>query len=289
MRSSSECDRVDETPVACTAVQLVVTDLDGTLWELRSGRAHRRSVHAINAVLEMGIPVLVATGRSLSAARELLAANGLALPIVALDGTIGQSFDGTVTFHDGRFAGQDASAVLEVLHADRLDPLLHVDEAPVESVVETGSEFWRVHSAYFGASLRHADLRETLRASAVYEFVAYGDRDVLEHARTRIDSYGAGVLISDGLFGGPALTVHAHHANKWIGARRYCEWRGLDPGRVLAVGNGENDLDLLSGAAIACVMGDGCAQALELADHVLEPAGRGGWSQVHEVVASLCG
>ena len=77
------------------AVQLVVTDLDGTLSDADE-RIHPASARAIQTLEAGGIPVLVATGRRLRMARAVLEAGGLAGPAVVLDGALG------VDLRDGR-------------------------------------------------------------------------------------------------------------------------------------------------------------------------------------------
>src|SRR4029453_8129242 len=61
------------------AVQLVVTDLDGTLSDAAE-RIHPASVRAIRDLETAGIPVLVATGRRLRMASLVLEAGGLTRP-----------------------------------------------------------------------------------------------------------------------------------------------------------------------------------------------------------------
>ena len=67
------------------AVQLVVTDLDGTLSDAAE-RVHPASVRAIRALEADGIPVLVATGRRLRMACAVLEAAGQVLEAFAAAG-----------------------------------------------------------------------------------------------------------------------------------------------------------------------------------------------------------
>ena len=76
------------------------------------------------------------------------------------------------------------------------------------------------------------------------------------------------------------MSVRPRGVSKWSGVLSFCNQRGLDPARVLAVGDGENDLELLSSAAVACVPSDGCEAALNLANHRIPPAHSGGWAHI---------
>ena len=49
-------------------------------------------------------------------------------------------------------------------------------------------------------------------------------------------------------YGGHSVTVNPLGLSKWVGVLAYCEQAGIDPGRVLAIGDGPNDCELLAGA-----------------------------------------
>ena len=64
----------------------------------------------------------------------------------------------------------------------------------------------------------------------------------------------------------------------------FCRERDLDPDRVLAVGDGANDVELLEAAKVACAVAGGHAAALALADHVIDPPAAGGWAALLDLV-----
>ena len=68
--------------------------------------------------------------------------------------------------------------------------------------------------------------------------------------------------------------------SKWDGVLAFCAARDLDPDRVLALGDGTNDIELLEGAAIALVPEVAHQVALDRADHVIGAAADGGWVAV---------
>lgn len=266
-----------------TTPVLVVTDLDGTLWDA-SELAHQRTLRALRTLQERQFPVLVATGRTLHSARDLLARNSLRLPILGLDGALGQEFDASRTFHRVPFAPRSARAVLDLLLAAGLAPFLHIDHPPIDTVIEADRELASGQEAFYRHTLRRTSLAQTVAEEAVYQFVSYGGAETLRSVAAAAAPYGACTVIRNALFGGPALTVSPPAASKWTGTERFCELHGLDTTQVLAVGNGENDLELLRGAAVACVVRDGCPEALLLADHVIDPAASGGWAEVLKLI-----
>jgi hydroxymethylpyrimidine pyrophosphatase-like HAD family hydrolase len=93
-------------------VQLVVTDLDGTLWD-RDCVIHPAAVAAVGQVLARGTPILAATARRQRSVLPRLAPYGLSLPLVLLDGALGRDPDDGGTFHRRVFDQDSAPSVLE--------------------------------------------------------------------------------------------------------------------------------------------------------------------------------
>src|SRR5919201_6262657 len=116
------------------AVQLVVTDLDGTLSDAAE-RIHPASVRAVRDLEAAGIPVLVATGRRLRMACAVLEAGGLSSgPAVVLDGAIGLDLRDGRVFHQVTFSAPAARRVLEAFAAAGLSPCVYVDRPGIDLV-----------------------------------------------------------------------------------------------------------------------------------------------------------
>ena len=72
--------------------------------------------------------------------------------------------------------------------------------------------------------------------------------------------------------------------SKWIGVEVCCERLGVDPARVLAIGDGPNDVELLTAASVAVAPADAHAAALAVADHVVPTPTDGGWARILDLV-----
>jgi hydroxymethylpyrimidine pyrophosphatase-like HAD family hydrolase len=333
-------------------IDLVVTDLDGTLWG-SDERIHARTLRALETLEARGVPVLVATGRRLRSAAGTLARGGAPPPargggggargagpgaprgggavgappppprgrgrprprpagggapagappaggrppppatlarggarlpaLVVLDGALGRDLAARRVFHQVAFPPQQAVAVLDSFHDAGLSPCVYVDRDDAEVVVGPAPSTNPRHAQAVGRWLcEEDDLERVVRDEPVLMFsVVGGDRETLEPVADAIrPQTGAAAVTRDVIVGGVTLTVRPPGINKWQGVLAWCADQGLDAGRVLAVGDGQNDLELLAAARVACVVEDGCEDALALADHVLGPADSGGWSAV---------
>ena len=66
-----------------------------------------------------------------------------------------------------------------------------------------------------------------------------------QYMRQLAASSGVGMVnvFADKVFGGWTLDAAPKGVDKWSGVEAYCRYRGLDPGAVLAIGDGDNDVD----------------------------------------------
>jgi hydroxymethylpyrimidine pyrophosphatase-like HAD family hydrolase len=266
------------------AVQLVVTDLDGTLSDAHE-RIHPASVRAVRDLEAAGIPVLVATGRRLRMAWAVLEAGGLAGPAVVLDGALGLDLRDGRVFHQVAFPAAAAARVLEVFTEAGLSPCVYVDRPGVDLVVGDHPSTNPGHLARARPWVATADLARVVAGEPVYTFAVVGrPAALLEPVLREVGPAGSASIVPDLIYGGATLQVRPPEISKWSGVLAYCAEQGIDPARVLAVGDGANDLELLDGAAVACAVATATPDVLARADHVIGPPSTGGWAAVLDLV-----
>lgn len=266
--------------MSASAIDLVVTDLDGTLWDVGEV-IHDRTLAALRELEARSVPLLVATGRRARGAGDVLRRSGLQPPAVFLDGAIGRDLATGKTFHEATIPASAGGHVLAAFRAADIEPCVYVDRPDADVVIGASPSTHPRHLALLDGWLANDDVDRVVAEEPVFAFaVAGGDADALVAVAAAIEPVASATVARDVYFGGAMLSVRAAGLSKWQGVLAFCAARGLDPQRVLAVGDGENDLELLTGALVACVVEDGCDAALALADHVIEPARLGGWSAI---------
>lgn len=265
-------------------IELVVTDLDGTLWD-RSERPHDRTLDAWRELERRSVPVLVATGRRVGSTAAPLADVGLAPPAICLNGALGLDLADGRRFHRATIGTLDAGAVLAAFRSVDLWPCVYVDRDDIAVYVAAEPSTDPRHVASFGDTVAVADLIEVCATEAVLAFsVLGGDHARLAAAAAAIAGAGIAHLGADPIYGGTSLTVAGPAMSKWNGVAAFCAEQGLDPHRVLAIGDGPNDAELLSGAAVAVAPRGSHSVALAAADHVVPPAADGGWAAILDLV-----
>jgi hydroxymethylpyrimidine pyrophosphatase-like HAD family hydrolase len=265
-------------------IDLVVTDLDGTLWDLPE-TVHPRTLAAVAELERRGVPLLVATGRRVASTRDALAELGLAPPAVVLNGAVALDLATDERFHRHAFHADDAARVLEVFLAAGVEPCVYVEHHEVDVFVSGAPSTHPGHLASFGHWVRTGDLAAVAAEHPVLAFGVLGlPWDVLGPLAEVVAEVASPHLSQERRYGGATITVAPPELSKWVGVEAYCARAGLDPSRVLALGDGPNDLELLDGAAVALVPEDGHAEALARADHVIGEAVDGGWAEVLDLL-----
>ena len=126
---------------------------------------------------------------------------------------------------------------------------------------------------------READLDEIVATVPVLSFGMFGhEADELARVAHAIESAAEARVLADTFSAGHGINVAPAGLSKWTGVLAYCEHHGVDPARVLAIGDETNDVELLSRAAVGLAMADGHADARAAADHLVPPSAEGGWA-----------
>lgn len=265
-------------------IELVVTDLDGTLWE-RPESVPQRTRDALHDLLDGDVPLLVATGRRVVSTLEPLAALGVSPPAVVLNGALGLDLRTLDRFHVGGFDRVDAARVLEVFTDHAIDPCVYVDADAPSVWVSDAPSTHPDHLASFAGDVGTAVLPEVLAQHAVLAFGVLGlPEDVADSIGGAVAAVATPHVAPDRQYGGASVTVAPPTGSKWDGIEAFCRSNGIDAGAVLVLGDGPNDIEMLDAAAVAVVPEDGHPAALDRADHVIGRAADGGWADVLDLL-----
>jgi hypothetical protein len=263
-----------------------VTDLDGTLWD-GTGKAHPRTLGALSTLAAASIPVVVATGRSARSAWPVMQANGIALPGVFLDGAIGLEFGAESPCFRFAFTPALATQVLEIFDDLGVSPCINV-EGPGPDIVL--GEHPLEHPEYMRRLqpwVREEDPFTAVRTLPVLSFSLLGkDNAEIKQLAAEVTACApvAAAMSPDRSYGGTHLSFRPLGVNKWAGVVEFCAYKGLDHHRVLAIGDADNDIELLEGASFALAVLDASPAAKERADEITAPANEGGWAELLEFV-----
>jgi hypothetical protein len=265
-------------------VDLVVTDLDGTLWD-RDGTIPPTTRKAIAELSRRGIPLVAATARRSWSAAYHFSRAGLDLPAVLLNGAIGRDIDGHGVFHRRSFGASDAAAVLEVFDRHRIMPGAFLETEEWDVVSGPNPSCGQSYLDWAGSQLRVVDdLASMLVSHPAYAFTVNGssDYETLERLREEVadlEGVGSALLGTDSRFGGWTLHVSPSGVDKWTGIEAFAAHRGIGLRHVVAVGDGDNDVELLTRAERSFAMSHATDRARAAAQRTLA-GGLDGWAAI---------
>lgn len=263
------------------SIDLVVTDLDGTLWHTDDD-VHPAAVAALGELERRGMPLLVATGRRTASCRVPLARIGQTPPAVVLNGALGLDLRTGERFHRAPFPAEEAVAALAAFAAAGIDPVVYVDHPRYDVFLSATPDTHPGHVASLDDTAAVDDLARVVAEEAVLAFSMIGvpHRDGVAATEALGDLVEVHLDRSLDYPGTASLTAAPKGQSKWDGVMAFCAAQGLDSDRILALADGPNDIELLTNAAVRLVPTVAHAAALDLADHVIPAAADGGWAVV---------
>ncbi len=268
-------------------VDALITDLDGTFWSPSMG-VHEESHRVVDSLDEAGITFVIATGRRAQSALNGLRPAGYApRPGILMNGAVvRERLDGE------SFLVQDietaiAEHVLRVFRGAGVEPVAYVDDPETDMIYGPDSD---ASSAYLANTVGYRlvdSFDEHLAASTVIGFGAFGfDYDLLQPIADEINSLKiATAVIGRSLYeGGHGIMVQGPAIDKQTGITAWCERSGTSLDRLAVVGDGNNDIEMLSAARIAIVPSNAAPEIRELADEIIAPNEDGGWEAIPEIL-----
>ena len=231
---------------------------------------------ACQAVQARGVQVLIATGKARPGAIAALAASGLSsaggvcgldTPGVFLQGLMVYGAGGALVFR--RELSADVCADVFSLSAATGVPVAAFC-GDTCGALEVSEQLELLHSRYFEPRATvHGSLPALLAASPVAKLLFYApSAAAIDALRPRVAAALAGratvvQAVPD------MLEVLPLAASKGAGVARLLAALGVPPGRAAAVGDGENDVDMLKSVGLGLAMANAVPLARAAARHVL--------------------
>jgi Cof subfamily protein (haloacid dehalogenase superfamily) len=267
---------------------LVACDMDGTLLDTEcGGRLRDREIAALQAVRDAGHVVAICTGRnnrSLSTVLDLSEWHPVDLPKVTLNGAV---VDGGEPYR------RLAYNVLEQDVVRRLVELFRAygAQAMIYGADEDGGRLrteYGTSNPCLARYLRHSekvvgavDWTDDLLATAPARALEVGSIDlaavvmpltaaIRAELGDRVQVINTRSLLGEGQYFW--AEVYHHGCSKGTGLRHLAEAYAIAPGRVVAIGDNYNDLDMFTEAGVSVAMSEGPADVCAAADVVTDSA-----------------
>lgn len=237
--------------------ELIALDIDGTVVPF-DGNVEEHVADAVARIREAGVTVVLATGRSLSTTAPVARTLGLDGWLVCSNGAI--------------LATADPEGVVEAITfnprtmLERLLPLLPGAMFAVEDVDGIFHATRQFRAGALGMQVKVVPVEHLLDVEAVR---------IVVHSDEHMENGFAGVVADMGLesvtFGVGDIAwmdVGPLGVNKASALRDVCTRLDINPVRTLAIGDGQNDIEMLQWAGTGIAMGGSPDEVLPYADAV---------------------
>lgn len=260
-----------------TLYKLIALDLDGTLLNDEK-KIPQLNLDFISDAIVAGYEIVIATGRRYYSAKELTSKIPNDLTILANNGNIiRNSIDDKIIFN--KFISKDdLMKVLKLGKELSLHPIVHVDyyEDGIDMLVESVF-FEREACSYFTATenrYKIMSIEELFEQERVLALVYPGKKSKLVDFYKQLNNrfpkaYNSHILekiqIAEAM-----LEIMNPWGSKWKSLVEYADTKGIKADEIIAVGDDNNDLEMIINAGLGISMKNGSSLMLEAADLVTQ-------------------
>lgn len=245
------------------AIKLLAIDVDGTLLtsEYAISPATRR---AIEEIRRRGILLVLVTGRRFALARPIALELGLTTPLITHSGALIKDVRTLEVMAVDLLRADTARVAIECARQSRVDIVCCDDPWGMGKTVIDGISEGNVHLHRYLERLPDV-------VTVTADLVAYVDHDIInlmtidrppvmeEFARTLHSTLGSEAKVLKTVYperGMTVVDVLSPTCSKARALDRVVRGYGLSPAEVMAVGDNQNDLDMLEYAGVSVVMGN---------------------------------
>ncbi len=256
----------------------LLLDLDGTLIG-PSGSPHPRTAESIQRLHASGTQVMIATGRSESGTRAVLAQLGFEQPALVFNGAGIYCPKRDRLIEERTLSDRTIERVLEFTSARELPVVVMVAGAKYARHPKSDGEARSLQGLEDLHLVDEGELpRERLIRITIFSD-GYDDSGAL---RTELEGHvSQPVYYTD--FPLNALYEHAGSRYQCVDVHPPCrgkgealrwlhEVHGIDPATIVAVGDATNDIPMFEAAGLAVAMGNAMVEAKQIADRVIGDA-----------------
>lgn len=268
-------------------VDALITDLDGTFWGADMS-VHPATLEAVAQADAAGLPFVVATGRRAQGALKGLTPVGLDdRPAILMNGALARDAVRGPSFLVESIVEDDALEVVRIFEEADLEPIVYIDHAETDMVIGPNPSAGAEYLAHAPGVRTVGSIAEAVFDATTIGFGAFGyPLELLAPIGDAINGQGLATAIIGAslLEGDHGLMIQGHAVDKQTGIEAWCERVSIDVNRVAAVGDANNDIDMLNAAAIAIVPSSAGPEIQALADVIIPPNDEGGWELIPEIL-----
>lgn len=266
--------------------KMIVTDMDYTLLN-KDKIVSQRNKAALKAAMEMGIHVVVATGRIYTSALYYAKLLGISTPIIASNGAIIRDEDTDNTLYQCLLPQAAIDEMIKLTREKGLYcHLFSKDTIYTERLVNVSTRYTEWNKFMAEKDQVKIELLDSFEEMTTHEknkifkaVVVDNDEDKLQYIREKILKTDL-VTVSKSL--ADNIEVMNKEVSKGNAVARLAEMLGVHQSEVITIGDNENDISMIEYAGLGVAMGNAEQCLKDKADYITADYMEDGVGQVVE-------
>lgn len=262
--------------------KLIAFDMDGTLLNSRK-LISSKSMQMIKEAVKQGKIVSLCTGRCPAELAEHLPWLAQVRYMICSSGALVYDLREKRRIYSNSISGD---VILKILEIARLEePMVHYLS---ETSIVQKSHCYRM-ADYHMAQYQESYKRITVKWENIYdEYINdpfpmekmnlyHITRESRERTKRRIEE--AGIPVTMALAETTSLEISSYGINKGVGLEKLCGYLGISLTETIAVGDADNDIEVLKKAGLAIAMGNANDKVKRIADVIVKDCDHNGCAQ----------
>lgn len=260
-------------------IKLIVLDLDGTLLNSKH-KLSNRNKKAVKKAIENGVQVVIATGKMRSSAVSMMEELGIKSPGVFTQGLLIYNGDGTVR----NSVVMDKSILRRIITfaEDRGFGVLAYSGERIltrraDEIAEKIAEYGEPMAESVGA------LQNVLADTDINKIILYGQESKIAALRWQLSKQLDGQIHLTRSAVKGIIEVLPANSSKGKGVMRVMKDLNIPPKHTMAIGDGENDIEMLQAVGTSVAMGNAVQKLKDVANQVVGSNDEDGVAQAIEM------
>ncbi len=246
-------------------IKMVATDIDGTIVDWSLGDFTPAVKKCIKNLCAKGIKVVLVTGRMHCATNHIVNELGLDTPVISYQGGLIKDKEGNVLYQEN-LNSEIAKQIIKWAQDNDIHINLYIDD---KLYVENDNDCVKKYTDgkfvdYTVCSFEDLEIKNVNKILAIDYDDAERVTGWVEELQEKFPSLY--IVKSTPFF----CEIGSANAKKSLGVEFLCKKWGIDKSEVLAIGDQNNDIELLKSGGIKVAMGNASPELKECADYITE-------------------
>lgn len=245
-------------------IKMVVTDIDGTIYSPERGISE--GVRAcVKNLTDNGIHVAIATGRSFSSTKSIADELGIKCPLICYQGGLINSYEGE-TLHVKYLNEDIAREIVKTLRARSIHMNVYIEDV---LFVENDNDYIKAYVGDKGIDYFKVDSFDELDFSKLNKILAIDhDTQLIENLIKELQEKYPQIYVvkSTNIF----CEIANKEATKGNAIKFLAEKYGITTEEVMAIGDQNNDIEMVVTAGYGVAMGNGTKEIKAAAKYITD-------------------